>query len=188
MKMTDYQRELVTQHMNLVDCVIRTGIHISNNTLETYEDYYQIGCEALCKAAMSYRPSVSTFQTYASRVIRNALIDHGRAMFTRQKQNSGIDLEEWLQGNEYGCEIVDDHGFQNIFDKEALAALDSCSRNYTGVVKKGADAIRLKALGYSTREIAEMYQTSRNNVAAWISKARAKLEKNNMIRNLAEIY
>jgi len=137
---------------------------------------------------MSYRPSVSTFQTYASRVIRNALIDHGRAMFTRQKQNSGIDLEEWLQGNEYGCEIVDDHGFQNIFDKEALAALDSCSRNYTGVVKKGADAIRLKALGYSTREIAEMYQTSRNNVAAWISKARAKLEKNNMIRNLAEIY
>ena len=142
--------------MNLVDCVIRTGIHISNNTLETYEDYYQIGCEALCKAAMSYKPSVSTFQTYASRVIRNALIDHGRAMSSRQKQNSGIDFEEWLQGNEYGCEVVDDHGFQRIFDDEVLAALEAYSQNYTGVVKKGADAIRLKALGYSTSEIADM--------------------------------
>ena len=176
MKMKDYQRELVTQHMNLVDCVIRTGIHINNNTLETYEDYYQIGCEALCKAAMSYKPSVSTFQTYASRVIRNALIDHGRAMSSRQKQNSGIDFEEWLQGNEYGCEVVDDHGFQRIFDDEVLAALEAYSQNYTGVVKKGADAIRLKALGYSTSEIADMYQTSRNNVAAWISKARVRLK------------
>lgn len=175
MKMTDYQRELVVQHMNLVDCVIRTGIYVSNNTLEAYEDFYQIGCEALCKAAMSFRPEVCTFQTYASRVIRNALIDHGRAMTIRQRQMAGIDFDAWLLCGEYGCERVSDDGFQAVMDNEALKALEACSKSYSGVVKKGADAIRLKALGYSTAEISEMYHTNRNNVAAWMSKARAKL-------------
>jgi len=175
MKMTDYQRELVVQHMSLVDCVIRTGIYVSNNALEAYEDFYQIGCEALCKAAMSFHPEVCAFQTYASRVVRNALIDHGRAMTTRQKQMAGIDFDTWLSGGEYGCERVPDDSFQVVMDNEALKALAECSKSYSGVIKKGADAIRLKALGYSTAEISAMYHTNRNNVAAWMSKARAKL-------------
>ena len=161
--------------MSLIDRVIRTGIYVSNNALETYEDYYQIGCEALCKAAMSYKPDICTFQTYASKVIRNALIDHGRAMTHRQKKLSGLDFDTWLSSGEYGCEQVPDNNFQMVIDSDALKALVECSKDYTGVVKKGAEAIRLKALGYSTAEISKMYHTNRNNVAAWMSKAKARL-------------
>ena len=60
-QMTDYQRELVTTNMSVVDHVIRASIHVNNSALENYEDFYQIGCEALCKAAMSYNPSASAF-------------------------------------------------------------------------------------------------------------------------------
>ena len=57
MKMSAYQRELVEQHLDIVDWVIRCRINVSDRPLQTYEDFYQIGCEALCRAAMKYDPA-----------------------------------------------------------------------------------------------------------------------------------
>lgn len=176
-QMTDYQRELVTTNMSVVDHVIRASIHVNNSALENYEDFYQIGCEALCKAAMSYNPSASAFATYASRVVRNALIDHCRAMNTRHKLMVDIDFEEWVNGSEFGNDAIVEDGFRRVEETGVQAAVAHCHEQYSGVIKLGVEAIQLKSLGYSSKEIAEKYHTTSNNVNAWISKARAKLRE-----------
>lgn len=46
--MTDYQDALVLENLDLVNWVIRTRISIPNRPLLTYDDFYAIGCEAMC--------------------------------------------------------------------------------------------------------------------------------------------
>jgi len=55
--------------------------------------------------------------------------------------------------------------------------LQQCKRRYSGVALKGIEAIELKSLGFDTRDIAERYGTSINNINAWISRARSKLRE-----------
>ena len=56
-----------------------------------------------------------------------------------------------------------------------VSALAACKEKYSGVARKGVEAIELKMKGYETTEIAKLYGTSLNNVNAWISRARSKL-------------
>ena len=76
--MTEYQRELTTNNLHLVKEVIQKRIKINNLPLLAYEDFYAIGCEALCRAAMAYQPSRGEFAPLACRYIYNTLIDHVR--------------------------------------------------------------------------------------------------------------
>jgi DNA-directed RNA polymerase specialized sigma24 family protein len=48
---------------------------------------------------------------------------------------------------------------------------------YTGIAKKGMEAMELQTDGYSVAEIAKMYDTTPNNINAWISRARKKLKQ-----------
>lgn len=72
------QQELVEQHLDLVSIIIRKYIRTNEQVrgLE-YEDLYQCGCLALCKAAFHYDGRVK-FETFAGTVIRNALLDECR--------------------------------------------------------------------------------------------------------------
>lgn len=56
--MTDYQDALVLENLDLVNWVIRTRISIPNRPLLTYDDFYAIGCEAICRAALKYQPDM----------------------------------------------------------------------------------------------------------------------------------
>ena len=78
--MTDYQNELVMEHLDLVNWVIRTRISVPNRPLLTYDDFYAIGCEAICRAALKYQSDSGEFAPFACRYIYNAIIDHCRAM------------------------------------------------------------------------------------------------------------
>ena len=62
--MTDYQRELAVEHIALIDQVIRKRIRVRGTLLLAYEDFYSVGCEALCNAAMRYRPESGEFEPY----------------------------------------------------------------------------------------------------------------------------
>ena len=42
-KMTEYQRKVVEENLEIVDWVIRFRIKINGQVLQTYEDFYQIG-------------------------------------------------------------------------------------------------------------------------------------------------
>ena len=67
--MTEYQRELVVEHLDLIDWVIRRRIQVRGMILLSYEDYYSVGCEALCHAAMHYRPENGEFAPFACTVL-----------------------------------------------------------------------------------------------------------------------
>lgn len=48
-KMTEYQCKLVEENLDIIDWVIRCRVKVNGQVLQTYEDFYQIGCEALCE-------------------------------------------------------------------------------------------------------------------------------------------
>lgn len=66
--MTDYQDALVLENLDLVNWVIRTRISIPNRPLLTYDDFYAIGCEAICRAALKYQPDMMTMPDPAVRL------------------------------------------------------------------------------------------------------------------------
>ncbi len=175
MKMTEYQRKLVETHMYLVDRIIRKKIALSKQPLMSYEDLYQIGCEALCRAAMKYEPSRGSFAPFGAKYVYNAMIDHCRI------QNCVARHTVELQVGDNGEPIVfrdlsDDLDLDGIVSgKKLQEVLRDCEKRHAGVTQRGIEAIRLKSLGYSSREIAEKNSTTVNNVNAWISRARRKL-------------
>ncbi len=70
--MTDYQNELVMEHLDLVNWVIRTRISVPNRPLLTYDDFYAIGCEAICRAALKYQVNnVNAWISRARSKLRN---------------------------------------------------------------------------------------------------------------------
>lgn len=175
-QMTEYQRKIVEENLGIVDWVIRFRIKVNGQVLQTYEDFYQIGCEALCKAAMAYSPDQGSFHPFGSRYVFNAIIDHCR------KQNKGnqlcTDLVDEDGDNEFlvdsmQCDDSTDHA---VHEKEVWASFAKCKGKYSGVILKGMEALELKSLGYTTREIAARHNTTINNVNAWISKARTNLK------------
>ena len=49
-QMTDYQRELVVQNMDLVEQIIKKRIKVVGEVLLTHEDFYQIGAAIVVNA------------------------------------------------------------------------------------------------------------------------------------------
>ena len=102
------------------------------------------------------------------------MIDHCRAMNYRAQRISDIDLGE--RGDLFDYYSYSEVDFESaITDDAAMAALRACKEHYTGIARRGIEAIELKLQGYDSSEIAELYGTTINNVNAWISRARSKL-------------
>lgn len=173
--MTEYQNALVIDHLELVHWVIRTRISIPNRPLLTYDDFYSVGCEAICRAAMRYQPDNGEFAPFACRYIYNAIVDHCRAMNYRAQKIVDVGSEEGSALFEMLAQTTVDFEAA-VTDDAAMAALRACKEEYRGVARKGVEAIELKLHGYATSEIAELYGTTINNVNAWISRARSKLK------------
>lgn len=173
--MTDYQRDLVLEHMDLVTQVIRKRIKVNGSVMLTFDDFYSVGCEALCHAAMRYKPAMGEFSPFACVIIYNAMIDHCR------KQNRLLGVHSDLP-TEPDNEPISLRHFSLDYDIDSeiacaqiAEAISGCKARYTGVARRGIEALELKCLGYSSQEIAKRYGTTVNNVNAWISRARAKL-------------
>lgn len=173
--MTEYQRELVAQHLSVVDSTIKRRIKVNGCVLQTYEDFYQIGCEALCKAAMSYNPEVGAFEPFGARYVYNAIIDHCRHQ--NMLANIKCDVDVFSDADGYALTYF---GAVSDLDeaidlKRTNDAIKRSKHKYDGITLRGIEAIELKSVGYTTREIADRYGTTVNNVNAWISRARSRL-------------
>ena len=143
--------------------VIRYHIRANENVQGLgYDDLYQEGCVALCRAAMTFDGSVQ-FKTYAQAVVKNRLIDHCRQAPRAYAQT-------------LSPEASDDLSFEeDPLPSEAIAALAQAKLRYAGVARLGMEAMELKIKGYSGTEIAALYNAKPNEVGAWISRARQKL-------------
>lgn len=156
--MTDYQDALVLENLDLVNWVIRTRISIPNRPLLTYDDFYAIGCEAICRAALKYQPDMGAFAPFACRYIYNAIVDHCRAMNYRLERSVEISEDENASLLDMlTCTSVDFD--ETVTDATAMSALAACKEKYNGVARKGVEAIEMKLKGYEATEIAKHYDT-----------------------------
>lgn len=154
--MTDYQDALVLENLDLVNWVIRTRISIPNRPLLTYDDFYAIGCEAICRAALKYQPDMGAFAPFACRYIYNAIVDHCRAMNYRLERSVEISEDENASLLDMlTCTSVDFD--ETVTDATAMSALAACKEKYNGVARKGVEAIEMKLKGYEATEIAKHY-------------------------------
>jgi|GEM_PF-1372566 len=123
--MTDYQNELVMEHLDLVNWVIRTRISVPNRPLLTYDDFYAIGCEAICRAALKYQADSGEFAPFACRYIYNAIIDHCRAMNYRLQRSVDAGFEEGEVLFDLLAHTTVDFEAE-VTDDSAMAALRAC--------------------------------------------------------------
>jgi RNA polymerase sigma factor (sigma-70 family) len=158
--------------MGLVSRVIKDCVRNPNDVgIFSYNDIYQIGCIGLCNAATSYSPDrKAKFGTYAYILIRNEIYTQLEYASLRKNREEILDPSD-LAFNRESTLIPDaPTGIEQL--------LSDIEANADGVIAKGIAAIRLRADGYSCKEIGERFGgATANNVSAWISRARQYLRK-----------
>lgn len=176
------QRKLVEENVNLVKQVIARSISPNECIAGLgYEDLYQEGCVALCKASGSYSKKEIPFAAYARSVIKNALIDYCRGIENRHAREGPVDLEQIDECLLSDCANISAPEKLDFTLQDAIKLLNDVGTNYTGSMKKGVDALKLRLYGMSGKEIASLYGTRPQLVGAWISKAAKKLRGNSEV-------
>ena len=163
MNLNSEQQALVSGHLSVVEDALRYHIRANENVQGLgYDDLYQEGCVALCRAALSFDGSTQ-FKTYAQAVVKNHLIDHCRQALRRYTDTVSLEASDGLPAKDDSPQT------------DALVALARAKLRYTGIARQGIEAMELKIKGYSGPEIAALYHAKPNEVGAWISRARQKL-------------
>lgn len=81
--MTEQQKELVTNHHNLIYFVI-------NNMHLPEDEYYDIVAIALCEAAIKYDDSKGKFSTFAVNMCQNVVKNHIKSMYGTKKRGVSV--------------------------------------------------------------------------------------------------
>lgn len=164
------RNRLVVENQGLVGQVIKDCVHgINGIGLYSYDDLFQTGCIGLIKAAQSYTEGKVKFSTYAYRCIRNEIYHALEYAKLRREREVTADAM-----NNLGSDI----SYSPSRFPELCAALERAKASMTRSAAKGVEALMLKAKGYSSKEIGELYHAPANHVTAWISKARGELRHN----------
>lgn len=179
-KLNTEQQMMVEEHLELVSIILNKYINANEQIrgLE-YDDLYQCGCLALCKAAYHYDGRVK-FETFAGTVIRNALLDECRkakAVYSRHLSYDASVHSDDDDGDSFAQMFGDDADINDsIFSEELMKIVQTAKKTHRGAVLKGIEAIELRIKGYTGAEIARMYGVKNNNVTSWISKAASVLK------------
>lgn len=168
------QAKLVCDNLPLVQKVKYQCVDM-HDTAVNQDDIQQEGCLGLCKAAATFDGSCK-FTTYATAVIRNQILSYCRSLHHSNVQMLSLDKFTDSECSSAGL-IDEDEISLSISVTEAIRLLQERRRGLNGVAQKGVHALQLKLLGFSGREIANIYQVSPNLVGAWISRAAVKLRQ-----------
>ena len=167
--LTDTQKTLVLEHMDLVAQVLNKPIRkdLSNPDMN-WDDLYQTGCLALCKA-VQYYDAARPFGPYAARAIRNALFEY---------------CEKTMRYHQFICSTdmlpevpAPDSSFFPLFSSELTEFIKEHGNNSKGVLQKGFFSLIKKSEGYTSKEISKEFGTTTNSVRAWMSLATKKLKE-----------
>ena len=185
--MTEFETKLVMDNLDLVDRVIRTRITFrTSSVLMSFEDLQGVGREALCRAAIHYRPQKGEFEPFAGRCIYHALIDHCR------KENAVLNATADCEESDAKDAVIEQEtayvpSYESAIDcEQAKRVFREYREKYSGVARLGIEAIELKALGFGAKEIADRYGTTVNNVNAWIARARSKLRSDGVLMSILQ--
>lgn len=190
--LTPEQQALVEGNLPVIDKVIRLFIRPDETVCGlSWDDLFQEGAIALCKAASTYDGRSARFDTYATAVIRNHLLNHCKAVNTGQKKLPTVSLDadspEDGRPPPFPEPSISDGTDRLIEDWATAELLSDCKRRYSGVAKLGVEALELKIAGYSGTDIARLYGVRPNHVGAWISRATQKIRRDIVEKRLPEL-
>lgn len=185
--LTKEQQALVEQNLDLVKRTICRYIKTNEGVCGLgYEDLYQEGAVALCRAASAYDGVSAKFTTYATTLIRNHLLDCCKAANAQQKHLSSLPIASGFDSDESPPSIrepsVEDETDCAIDRMDSAALLSHYKKAYRGIARLGIEAMELKIKGFSGADIARLYHTEPNNVGAWIARAAKKLRADAGVR------
>jgi RNA polymerase sigma factor (sigma-70 family) len=175
--MNIHEKQLVETHLYMVRSIVLGTMSINESIQGLgYDDLYQVGCEALCHAAMHYRDGYgASFATFADTVIKNRLISHCRKMTRIQSHLRYLDMPLSDDLCTIFSNTLQKEDGNAMSDVETLYLLSEAEKHYSGISQKGIKALKLKCMGHSNIEIADYYGVKPNHIAAWISRAVSKL-------------
>ena len=169
--LTCAQQALVEQYLPIVSKTISRYIQTKESVCGLgYDDLYQEGCVALCRAAATYDGTSAQFTTYATTLIRNHLLDCCRAVSNQQRLLPSLSLDTGGEGSTLTVPepFTEDSAAALIDRLDTAELLADCKRRYTGVARLGIEALELKISGCSGAGIARLYDVKPNHVGAWI--------------------
>lgn len=177
------QKQLVTDHLSLVPRMVRALTRsFSHLSQDEFDELTQTGYLALCNAAMKCSP-IQPFPPYARAAIRNAIYDYWRDCGKRKNAFCSLDAILTAEdGSTYEPEFMLYKSDalspeQAVLSKESdsyLKRLECAGSNH---LKKGIISLRLQQSGYTSAEVAKLYNVPSNHVRAWQSKARKQLRE-----------
>lgn len=174
--MTEAQKALVVQNMHIADKYIYFN-YTANPAIAGFsqEDLRQTGYLALCKAALHYNGCVK-FETFAQKVLRSSLADYCARTLPSAAE---LSLDAQIGVDDEDCSrysfVADSYAEKAFTEIESRDLLDRCKQNYSGITRRGIEAMELRMQGFTGPEIAQMYGCKPNEVTAWISRARQQL-------------
>ena len=177
------QKQLVTAHLSLVPRMVRALTRsFSHLTQDEFDELTQTGYLALCNAAMKCSPT-QPFPPYARAAVRNAIYDYWRDC--RKRKNAFCSLDAILTAEDgstyepefmlYKTDALSPE--QAVLSKESASYLKRLECTGSKHLKKGIISLRLQQNGYTSTEVAKLYNVPSNHVRAWQSKARKQLRE-----------
>ena len=178
MTLTNQERTLVETNLYLVKKVVHYNITVHESIQGLgYDDLYQIGCEALCRAAQTYKPkNNASFATYANIVIYNHLISHCRKVTRIQNPLEYLDAPLENDNSLTLADTLPGNGHNAYCNLESSIVFSEALTRYKGVYLKGLYALYLRYQGLSNAEIAKYFGTKPHYIPAWIAKATKKMQ------------
>lgn len=169
--LTNREKQIVEDHLYLIPKMIFSTVRLNEAVQGLgFDDLYQEGCVALCRAAQTYTGRAA-FSTYAGTVIRNHLISCCRSAAIRDRHESlPEDWEKW----QASLQDLPDRAESSV--TEAIQFLLQANEGCTKPERQGIEALCRKIAGYSCSEIGQALGISRDLVNKQMSCARRKLK------------
>ena len=174
-RLTSAQQRLVEENLAIVEHVLRFEVR-ANHCIAglSYEDLYQEGCVWLCNAALTFDTVRGSFASYARRVVQNGLVGYCRSILGQHRHTVSLDdLEPAVLADLEAQNAVSNHT-----KCETPLLLAAAESQYSGVTRKGVNALALQASGMPLTAVAVRMSAPPNHVSAWISRAVHKLRNN----------
>ena len=177
------KHQLIEESLPLVRWTVRKYFKCDESIVGlAFDDLYQEGCIALCRAAAAYKTQRGEFDTFAVTVIRNHLIDYCRAIASDVRGQPVTSLDEMAESGWEGdsrerlMERMRQSTEDAVSSLNAGRFLKSRRLRYQGVARLGVEALELKIMeGYGVTDIAKRYGAKPNLVGAWMSRATQKI-------------
>ena len=181
--LTYEQQILVEQNLGLVKRVIARYIKTNESIYGLgFDDLYQEGTAALCRAAATYAEGRAKFTTYATTIVKNHLIDCCRAANTGTKHRCNLPISYDLTDDESTHAVpepaVEDETDRVISQTDMAALLAQYKTAYKGAIRLGIEALELTIRDFDKEDIAQLYHVTPSTIESRISRAKKALRKN----------